>query len=170
MNFAEADVTSDDGATMVEFGGQRLRAPEDLVAESDLRAFAGRKLIVGIRPEDMEDAGLASGAQPDATISAVVNLRETMGPEAFLHVPVKTPPIALAPSHDETGQDDAPETPTTAPDETVFVARVSPQSRARVGDRVDLSVNTSALHFFDPATGERISTREAGMRRESSVP
>jgi multiple sugar transport system ATP-binding protein len=169
MNFAEAMVTSVDGATMVEFGGQRLRAPDDLVPGTELGSYAGRKVIVGIRPEDMEDASLVSEARPDQTISAVVNLRETMGPEAYLHVPVKTPPIALAPSHDETGQDDAPETPTTLPDETVFVARVRAQSRARVGDRVDLAVETSALHFFDPASGARIATRDMESRREASV-
>jgi len=170
MNFAEADVTSHDGATSVEFGGMRLRAPDELVARTDLRAYSGRKVIVGIRPEDMEDASLAGEPRTDATISAFVNLRETMGPEAFLHIPVKTPPITLAPTRDETGRDDAPESPTTALDETVFVARVSPQSRARIGDRVDLAVDTSALHFFDPASGERISTRDVGVRHETSVP
>jgi multiple sugar transport system ATP-binding protein len=157
MNFAEADVTSNDGDTAVEFGGQRLRVPDDLAARSGVRAFAGKKVIIGIRPEDMEDAGVSGTPRPGGTISALVNLRETMGPEAYLHIPVKTPPLAMAPSRDEGGEGDDAERAASAPDETTFVARVSAQSRAQVGDHVELSVNTSLLHFFDPATGERIS-------------
>jgi len=114
-------------------------------------------VIIGIRPEDMEDAAVSGSPRPGGTISALVNLRETMGPEAYLHIPVKTPPLSIAPSRDEGGEGDDAERATTAPDETTFVARVSAQSRAQVGDHVELSVDTSLLHFFEPATGERIS-------------
>jgi multiple sugar transport system ATP-binding protein len=155
MNFAEADVVSNNGSTVLEFGGQRLRAPDDVLgARPALMTYAGRKVIVGIRPEDMEDASLATGAPSDQRLRVAVSLRETMGPEAYLHFPVETPPVTVGnsngsdPNDDDTRSDRA---------ETTFVARVTARTRAREGDDVELVVDTEALHFFDPATGDKIS-------------
>jgi multiple sugar transport system ATP-binding protein len=157
MNFVEADLASSDGSTFAGFGGRRLRVPDALMsALPALRGFEGRKVIVGIRPEDMEDASLENGVPEDRRIPAVVNLRESMGPEAYLHFPVKAPPVELAGVRADPEAED--ESVLTAPDETVFVARVSARTRAGEGEGVELAVDTSALQFFDPATGERIST------------
>jgi hypothetical protein len=79
-----------------------------------------------------------------------------MGPEAYLHFPVKTAPIAARSISDDAAGDAAEASPDT-PDETVFVARVTASTRAREGDAIELVVETRALHFFDPATGQRIS-------------
>ncbi|MDP9184574.1 MAG: sn-glycerol-3-phosphate ABC transporter ATP-binding protein UgpC, partial [Actinomycetota bacterium] len=96
MNFAATDLVSTNGSTTLEFGGQRLRAPNQLLdARPALRSYTGRRVIVGIRPEDMEDASLATGAPSDRRLRVAVSLRETMGPEAYLHFPIKTPPVAL---------------------------------------------------------------------------
>jgi multiple sugar transport system ATP-binding protein len=143
MNFAEADVVPNGGSLAVEFGGQRLGVPDDLAARTDLRAFAGRKVTVGIRPEHMEDASLVSDVGQDRRIGAVVNLRETMGAEAFLHVAIGG---------------------------AAFIARVSPRSRANEGDRVELAIDTSELHFFDPVIGERVASRSVGSRNGTTVP
>jgi multiple sugar transport system ATP-binding protein len=136
MNFTEADLVSKDGATFVEFAGHRLRVPDELLASQPaLKGYEGRHVIVGVRPEAMEDAALANGAPADRRLPVVVNLRETMGPEAYLHFKVNA-----------------------ATGETGFVARVSARTRAGEGDGMELVVDTSALYFFDPATGGRIST------------
>jgi multiple sugar transport system ATP-binding protein len=156
MNFAEADLVSTNGSAVLEFGGQRLLAPDQLLsARPALRTYEGKKVIVGIRPEDMEDASLSSGAPPDRRLKVVVNLRETMGPEAYLHFPVKTPPVAVG-SNNGTGEESEDGSRSHLA-ETTFVARVAARTAAHEGDDVELVVDTEALHFFDPATGDRIS-------------
>jgi multiple sugar transport system ATP-binding protein len=156
MNLVEADLVSSNGGTTLAFGGQQLRAPEHVFdTRPALRSYAGRTVIVGLRPEDLEDASLAQGAPPDQRLRVTVSLRESMGPEAFLHFPVKAPRVPIA-TNGSAGpsRDDAPIDPT----ETTFVARVTARTKARDGDNVELVVDTDALHFFDPATGDRIST------------
>jgi multiple sugar transport system ATP-binding protein len=155
MNLAEADLASSNGSTTLAFGGQRLRAPEHVFDKRPaLRSYAGRKVIVGIRPEDLEDASLVPGAPPDRRLRASVSLRESMGPEAFLHFPIETARVpTTANGRGEAGTDDA----TIDPTQTTFVARVTARTKARDGDDVELVVNTDAVHFFDPATGDRIS-------------
>jgi multiple sugar transport system ATP-binding protein len=158
MNLALAELVSDDGGTFVEFGGQRLRTPPELLAARPrLRSFTGGRVIVGMRPEDLEDASLRSATPPDGRIRAVVRLRETMGPEAYLHFPVKTAAIAPPRTRSDDATGDAPEASPNTPDETVFVARVTANTRAREGDAIELAVETRALHFFDPTTGARIA-------------
>jgi multiple sugar transport system ATP-binding protein len=154
MNLAEADLVSSNGSTTLAFGGQRLGAPEHVFdTRPALRSYAGRKVIVGIRPEDMEDASLAQGAPPDRRLRVSVSLRESMGSEAFLHFPVKTSRVPIT-ANGRAASGDGPIDPT----ETTFVARVTARTKARDGDDVELVVDTDALHFFDPATGDRIST------------
>jgi multiple sugar transport system ATP-binding protein len=159
MNLAEADLVFDGGATFVQFGGFRLRAPEELLAARPaLRRFEGGKVIVGIRPEDMEDASLVDGAPADRRMAAVVNLRETMGPEAYLHFPVKTYPIVPVRGNQGSGVHEQKDEGADVRDEATFVARVSARTRAWDGDSVEFVVDTSSIHFFDPATGVRIAT------------
>jgi multiple sugar transport system ATP-binding protein len=129
MNLIEANVAADGSTVALVFGGQRLLVPDDLTARADLRAFVGRTVTVGIRPENTEDASLVTQPSYGATITANVDLREAMGPETYLHVTIGG---------------------------VGSVARVSPTSRAQEGESVQLAVDVSALHFFDPATGERI--------------
>jgi multiple sugar transport system ATP-binding protein len=164
MNFAEARLAAgSDGATFVEFGGHRLLAPRELLAARPaLRAYEGRDVIVGIRPEDMEDASLVDGVQAERVMPAVVKLRESMGPEAFLHFPVRTPPVARAWEHRrasaEANGDGVADVADESTVETAFVARVGARTHAREGEQVDLAVDTASMQFFDPSTGERIAT------------
>ncbi|MGH2681044.1 MAG: ABC transporter ATP-binding protein [Actinomycetota bacterium] len=156
MNLAEADLVSSNGSTTIAFGDQRLRASEHVFeTRPALRSYAGKKVIVGIRPEDLEDASLAPGAPADRRLRVSVSLRESMGPEAFLHFPVKTNRVPVTTDgRAGASSDDTPIDPT----ETTFVARVTARTKAGDGDDVELVVDMDALHFFDPATGERIST------------
>jgi multiple sugar transport system ATP-binding protein len=160
MNFAEARLSpGTDGDAFVEFGGLRLRAPRELLsARPALRSYEGKDVIVGIRPEDMEDASLVDGVEPDRRIPAVVKLRESMGPEAFLHFPVRTRPVARAWEQRRAKADDDSDGPRDGAEEVSFVARVGARTRAREGERVELAVDTPAMQFFDPSTGDRIAT------------
>ena len=99
MNLAEADVIRHDGRVVVRFGeGQELVVPQALLDERPgLVRFEGQPVVLGIRPEDIEDAMLADGPLDGRTITAPLDIREDMGSEVFGHFPVAAaPPIADA--------------------------------------------------------------------------
>src|SRR5881392_2561917 len=91
MNLVSAELARADGGYEVRFGDHRLRVPERaLNARPALGAYEGRRVILGIRPEDLEDA--AVGADGDR-ISAVVDIREDMGSEVYVHFGVGGPAV-----------------------------------------------------------------------------
>jgi multiple sugar transport system ATP-binding protein len=152
MNLAEAYLSVTDEGAFVEFAQYRLRLADGAVAERPaLGAREGRKVIVGIRPEDMEDASLIEGAPDDRRMKVVVEMREAIGPEAYVHfrVPVPSNPRVLGGQADSAAQ-------VSGEQWTKFVARVNAQTRANEGDRIELAVDTAAMHFFDPQSGGRI--------------
>jgi len=175
MNLAEARFTTEHGAAFVEFGGHRLVIPpETLAAKPGLAAFEGRSVIVGIRPEDMDDAALVSGHLPDARIPIVVDLKEGMGSDVYLHFTIDAPPVVtedtreLASDIGEKALDELHEQASER--RSTFVARVSPETTASVGRSCDLHVETRKLYFFDPATGRSIDgDLEAGSLHAASA-
>ena len=93
MNMVQATLAADDGHRFVEFAGQRIRLDDQLLADRPaLGAYEGRPLIVGIRPEDMEDAALVEFPH-DHRLRTTVDLLEDMGHEALVHFTVEAPPI-----------------------------------------------------------------------------
>jgi multiple sugar transport system ATP-binding protein len=132
MNMVNARLTRENGQCDVTFGEHRLTIDDELPA---LRAYEGGDVILGIRPEDIEDAGLVSGAPSDRTLDTVCSLREALGSEVLVHFP------AVA------------ETQQLVDTDSLFVARLDPETTVREGDRVRLVVDTRRLHFFDPASG-----------------
>jgi len=122
-----------------------------------LGRYEGRKIALGIRPEDLEDAALT--ATPAPRLAVAVDLREDMGSEIFLHFSIDAPPVATEDVKEAVEADEA----VAALEEqavragTPFVARVGRESRAREGDRLELAVDTRMLHFFDLDSGAAIS-------------
>ena len=161
MNMVNASLVRDDGSLFVEFAGIRLKVDEAVLAERPaLAAYAGRRVILGIRPEAIEDAELALEAPDDRCFSAVVDLRETVGSEVFVYFSVEAPPV-LTEDAKELASDRGTEMLQKLEEEaseerTTFVARLHARTRARDGQRVRLFVDTRALHFFDPETGNGI--------------
>jgi multiple sugar transport system ATP-binding protein len=146
MNMVTAQLTRSNEDLIVSFGQYRLTVDEGLVAERpSLRGFEGRNVILGIRPEDFEDAAFAPEAPPERTLDTVSSLREALGSEVLVHFDVAT---ADAPAADA-GEFIEPLGEAGA----IFVARVHPRTAAREGEKLRLVVNTRRLHFFDPATG-----------------
>ena len=161
MNLFEATLSSVDGATFVEFAGQRLRVPSEVVAaRPSLGAFEGRRLILGIRPEDMEDAALVPGAGPDDRFPVVVDIREGLGSDVYLHYKIEAPPVITEDTKDLASDIDAKaleDLKTQASEHrSVFITRAGPETRARAGERLEIHVDTRRLYFFDPATGASI--------------
>src|SRR4051794_18972217 len=95
MNFVSARLAQeDDGPIFVEFAGVRLRVDDEAVhARPALAAYRDRPVVVGIRPDATEDAAIAREAPADRRFGAVVELRETVGSEAFIHLTLDAPPV-----------------------------------------------------------------------------
>ncbi|MDX6410903.1 MAG: multiple sugar transport system ATP-binding protein, partial [Gaiellaceae bacterium] len=89
MNMVTANLTRSDEGLSVSFGGYRLAVDDELVAARPaLRAFEGRSVILGIRPEDFEDAAFAPAAPAAVTLSVVCTVREALGSEVLVHFEV----------------------------------------------------------------------------------
>src|SRR5437899_5185923 len=86
MNLVEARLEDAGDSLVACFGSHRLRLSDDLVLGRErLKGYKDRVVVLGIRPEDMEDASLVGTADEDSRMSIVVDLREDMGPELSIH-------------------------------------------------------------------------------------
>jgi len=170
MNLVEATLSGDHAATYVEFATYRLRVPEEVVAARPaLASFRGRRVLLGVRPEDLEDAAHVATSDPDSRITVSVDLVEGMGSDVYLHFTVDAPPV-LTEDTKELASDIGAEaldelTEQASERRSSFVARVSPETSARAGERRELVVATHKLYFFDPATGASIE----GDREVASI-
>jgi multiple sugar transport system ATP-binding protein len=134
-----------------------------LSARPSLREYEGKRVVLGIRPEDMEDASLLSEAPEDRRLPARVDLREALGSEIIVHFEVDAP-IVLTEDVKELAVDVGAEQLEALEEQareakSVFVAQLNPRTQVREGDRIDLFVDTRRLHFFDPETGSGIYDR-----------
>jgi multiple sugar transport system ATP-binding protein len=162
MNFVTAGLVRDDGLA-VSFGGRRLAVPESvLAAKPGLDSYIGREVILGIRPSDFEDAGLADAHWPRMQVRAGVT--EELGSEIHVIFAIDAPPVEHASiteaAQGEEGEDEAAVALTGG--KSMWTARVTARSSVRPGSPVELAVDTSNLHFFDPVSGLSIGHPEAG--------
>jgi multiple sugar transport system ATP-binding protein len=159
MNMVNARLTRANGGLVVSFGEHRLEIVDEVLAERpSLLAYEDRTVILGIRPEDLEDAAFAPGEGAERTIATVSSLRETLGSEVLVHFAVGGP---------ATRSNDASEFIEPLDDDTtsIFVARIDPQTTAREGSPLSLVVDTRRLHFFDPDSGLAIYGDGDGERQ-----
>ncbi len=159
MNMVEASLERANGGLSAELGAQRIAlGDETLSARPALKAFEGRSVILGIRPEDLEDAALASDAPDDRRLRGKVELREALGAEIMVHFTVDARP-ALTDDVRELAQDAGDERAAqqeAGVSETTMVGRFGARSQIKEGESADVVVDTRALHFFDPETGTGI--------------
>jgi multiple sugar transport system ATP-binding protein len=158
MNLVHGELERSDGGLAVRMGETSLFLDEGTVsARPGLRSFERKTVVVGIRPEDLEDAEVAGEAQEGKRIGAEVEIREDMGSEVYLHLAVDAPPVDAEELRQAVG-DEAVEAAEMRARErgTPFIARVDRTTRAREGHRIELAVDTRHLHFFDPETGAGI--------------
>jgi multiple sugar transport system ATP-binding protein len=149
MNLYDGELhVAGDGGT-VTIGSQTIAlAPESLTNRPALRSYDGKRIVLGVRPEDFEDASVVSNAADDRRMKADVKLVEALGSELMVHMAIDAKTV-------DSGDPDAPE---ELPGEgsANLIARFSPRSRVRVDDQVDVVVASERLHFFDAQTHEAI--------------
>jgi multiple sugar transport system ATP-binding protein len=162
MNFVTAGLVRD-GGLAVTFGGHRLAVPESVLeAKQGLAGYIGREVILGIRPSDFEDAGLADASWP--RMQAVAGVTEELGSEIHVIFTIDAPPVEHA-SITEAAQGDEGEDEAAvalAGGKSLWTARVAARSSVRPGSPVELAVDTSNLHFFDLVSGLSIGHPQAG--------
>ena len=154
INMVEAELVRSNGDLTVSFGGHRLAVDDAAYrARPDLEKYTGRNVLLGIRPEDFEDARFASDTPPDRRITIVSELSESLGADVLVYFNVEAPgvrPVDL--DQDEAVQAVEPSERRTER-RSRLVARVNPRARSADGSSVELAVDTSRLYFFDPDTG-----------------
>ncbi|WP_420436339.1 ABC transporter ATP-binding protein [Candidatus Poriferisodalis sp.] len=147
MNLFESAISIGDAAITVEMADQAVEMPLSFLDDCPaLRAHEGRRVVCGIRPDDVYDAALApEGGQ---RISANVQLLEELGSEIVAHLDIGVQRVeAGGPKTDADDSEDLG---------SAFLGRFAQQSEARVGQRIEIAIDVSAMHFFDVATGSVI--------------
>jgi multiple sugar transport system ATP-binding protein len=137
----------------VTFAGYRLPVPASVLeAKEGLDAYFGKKVILGIRPSDFEDGAVADEGWP--RIDVTVGVTEELGTEIHTIFTIDAPPVEHASIAQATAGDDEEEAvPSLVGGKSLWTARVSARSGVRPGQALELAIDTSRLHFFDPESG-----------------
>jgi multiple sugar transport system ATP-binding protein len=159
INLVEAELQQTNGNYSVAFGEHRLAVDERAARNrSALKDYVRKNIILGIRPEDFEDAGLESDAPSDRRVKINVDLTEPLGAEVLVYFATAATGIVSSAAAADVGEDAEVHLATDddAGDKTRMCARVSPRTTIRIGQPAELAVDTSRLYFFDPQTRDAI--------------
>jgi multiple sugar transport system ATP-binding protein len=153
MNIVEAELASQNGGFAVKAGSESIALDEETLGQRPaLKGFAGRRVILGIRPEDLEDVQLLPDTPAGHRLHGQVELTEALGSELMVHFSVDAQP-ALTEDVKELAADVGDDRVPDAKPHATMVGRFGARSRARTGETIEVAVDTRALHFFDPETG-----------------
>ncbi len=122
MNFVDVTVTEKLTLKNDQFEIDTSDKLKDIIKKNDL---AGKDIVAGIRPEDLEDSEFVPEAGDSNTITADVEVTEPMGAEIYVYVDING---------------------------VLMTARVSPRSKLRSGDKAKLYVDLDMMHLFDKKT------------------
>ncbi len=129
MNFQEVVLKKDAEAICITFGPHTIKLPGNLAEEIENLGYLGKSVMMGIRPEDIQEELVLGEALQDSVMEARVEVVERLGSETLLHVRAG---------------------------ETKWIARVGPGTTARAGDRIPLILNVNKIHLFDKETEKNI--------------
>ncbi len=152
MNMVTATLESEDGQIVAHFGENRLALPPEMLARrTAVQGYVGRDVVLGIRPEDLEDAAIARDGS--STIVGNVRLTEALGSEIVAHLDVQARPAVTEATRElaaDVGDDVAFER--LENESTTFVGRFNARSDVKPDQRVNVAVDTRSLHLFDTET------------------
>ena len=132
MNFVTCKLEKKADGVYVSWGDTCLKLPEDKANNEELKEYFGQEVILGIRPECLDDDAEAVAAAGENTINCTVDVTELMGAEIYLYLGFE-------------GQEDATKGKN-------IIARVSARSASRSGDQIKVAVDMSRIHIFDKDT------------------
>ena len=152
MNFVYADVKLSGDIAELSFANETIKCSGE--HSKKLKKVDGKQIVLGIRPEAFEDSLYAKDSEYTESISIKVTLLEQLGSDSYIHFykdlkPVQTEAI-------EEILADEGEDITVLGDETKFIARINPNSTVKEGEEINLSIDPSKLHFFDPESGNAL--------------
>jgi multiple sugar transport system ATP-binding protein len=160
MNMLDAVIESSNGGLAAKIANQTISlGPEALENHPALKSYVGKQVVLGIRPEDLEDAALESDAPPERQLRGRLELKEALGSEIMAHFAIKGAHAETDETRElakDVGAEGTEQAIGVAADEAVIVGRFGARSRIQQGDEVTAVVDTRALHFFDPQTGNGI--------------
>ncbi|MBQ7454894.1 MAG: ABC transporter ATP-binding protein, partial [Clostridia bacterium] len=134
MNFFDVTLKAEGGKIYALFGDNKILVPQEKIRLFKDESYIGKEVVMGIRPENIDDAPEFVAAHADAKIKVHVEVTELMGSETYLYF-------------------------STSGKEENVIARVDPRTSTRAGDDIEVAFDTSRLHFFDKETEETIMNR-----------
>ncbi len=124
MNFFNGTLTGDVNEMYVDTGAFRLRLHDELV--NKVKDQVGKKVVLGVRPEDVHNPDFVPVGVKGARVKARVELTEMMGSEIYVYL--------------VTGEDQN------------FIGRIDPRARYSLGEEVEVVFNLDSIHLFDQST------------------
>jgi multiple sugar transport system ATP-binding protein len=155
MNMIEATIERQNGNLSVAAGEQKIAVGEEtLSTRPGLADYVGRPVVLGIRPEDLEDASLEPGTPEDRRLKGEVVLREALGSEVMVHFTIDAQHAVTDDVRELREDVGAPgELEHVTGEGATLVGRFGARTKVRVGDATEVAVDTRSLHFFDPDSG-----------------
>ncbi|MDO4701063.1 MAG: sn-glycerol-3-phosphate ABC transporter ATP-binding protein UgpC [Erysipelotrichaceae bacterium] len=128
MNLMVAGIEEENGEIVAKFDGNTITLPARHAEACKQQGYVGKRVMFGIRPEDLHDPKFSLKQFHDK-ISCKVTVYEMVGAEVYLYFEVSN---------------------------QTMTARVDSKTEARVGDTIDLYVDTNKIHLFDMETEQKI--------------
>ena len=142
MNLREARLDNTAGEWSLEMGEIRIPLTRGILEKKrSLAGYEGKNVVIGIRPEAMDDATV-TGKKEHPIFSAVTELTEALGSDLLVHFPMDAKAVDAG---DPDALKDLDENP-------LMIARVDPRSQAKPGEKIEISIDTERMHFFDHET------------------
>ena len=142
MNLREAKLDNAAGEWSLKLGGIQIPLARGILEKRrSLAGYEGKNIVVGIRPEAMDDPNV-TGTKELPVFSAVTELTEALGSDLLVHFPMDAKAVDAG---DPDALKDLDENP-------LMIARVDPRSKAKPGEKIEISIDTERIHFFDNET------------------
>ena len=152
MNFVYAEIKNSSKGLILEFGDDKILSKD---APDALKDYEGQEIVLGIRPEAFEDSVYANKKEFSEELNINVSLLEQLGSDTYIHFykdinPVQTEAI-------EEILADEGEDISVLGTQTKFIARINPNANIKEGQNINLSIDPTKLHYFNPETGLSIT-------------
>jgi multiple sugar transport system ATP-binding protein len=129
INFTDAKIVEQGKDVYIELKDAKIKLPDSRAKIIVGQGYAGKDVVLGIRPEHLHDEQMFIDSMPEAVVNANVEVVELLGPEALIYCTISG---------------------------TNMIARVKPRTKARSGDIIKIAINTSRVHIFDKDTEKAI--------------